>query len=593
MTIELVGWLFVAIALAAFGLIRINPIDIPWHLATARLAEATRRWPTENTFSYTHPDYPLCQQYPVFQKILYSVFEAGGWSALSVLLAVWWVIVVALFSLWGGRGAVDVVGGTPGAPVAPPRVVRLAAFHLPWMFVVFALQPRVPLRPDLLSLTLLAALLLAIDAYRAGRRHAIGFVPLIHWVWVNGHQLFVLSFALQVLFLAHLAACHRERLIRLGADPTDRAVPLLPPLLALAASVGATFLAPLGARTFLVFAHTAGSLSSHRGHVDELRPSWSEPAWAVFLLVALAAGAYALFRDRRRWRLLEAGAWAIGLVLAASAIRGLPYFVLVSAGTLHRSLLRHPATLRLSPFLRAGFRWLSLAMTAGLALALVFHRWVQPPAEIGGVQPGLGRSAGDWPDAAIAAVRSDPPPGRMMNMPWSLANAVIWQWPEQAVFVDPRFESYPRAFLVDAVVSLSNDATLARLLREYRIDWIFAEHCDEGLRARLIALVGGGGWQITYADARTAVLVRVAAATAAYRARHDFSGAQAPGDLVAAPAARRARQRLCYAGLLQALGRKGPARAQVTHALAEAAAAQDAEVDIRARRMAASLAERP
>src|SRR5438552_9401250 len=76
--VERLGWIIVALAFPALGLIKINPVDVPWHLATARLAEATGHWPVRNTFSWTYPDYTIYQQYPVFQATIYAVFKLAG-----------------------------------------------------------------------------------------------------------------------------------------------------------------------------------------------------------------------------------------------------------------------------------------------------------------------------------------------------------------------------------------------------------------------------------------------------------------------------------------------------------------------------------
>ena len=75
---------------------------------------ALGHWPTRNTFSYTFPDHPLFQQYPVFQATLGAVYRRAGWEGLSALGAAGWAAVYLLFVRWAGRA-------------------RLAiALHLPW-----------------------------------------------------------------------------------------------------------------------------------------------------------------------------------------------------------------------------------------------------------------------------------------------------------------------------------------------------------------------------------------------------------------------------------------------------------------------------
>jgi hypothetical protein len=534
--LDWLGWLLIAAALPALGVVKINPVDVPWHLATARLAEATGHWPVRNTFSWTYPDHVLYQQYPVFQTILWQVWKGAGWPGLSLLLAVAWTGVLALFVCWAGG------------------LRRAVPFHLAWALVAFSLQTRTSLRPDALSLTLLPLLLLILDGYRR-RRALIALVPLVHWVWVNGHQLFVLSFAVQGLFLASLLLARRGGA---GVERTD--APIVPVLLALAASAALSFLSPLGTAVTGVFAHTTGSVAHHHGQVQELARLWSDPTWLVIALASALPTALALVRSRRVWQPFEVGLWLLTLAMALVAIRGLVYFTLVNGAVLQRTLLRQPMRVE-RPFLRRVLRAEALALTAVLMTAIVFHRWIRPSRQLGGVQAGLGRSEGDWPDASVAAVKAAPPPGPMMNIPWSFANALIWDWPEQPVFVDPRFEAYPRPFLVQSMAALVDDGALDAQVARHRPGWIFAQHCTAAFRAR-IAHLAARGWRVTHADVQAVVLVPASPGPR-------FVPAQEPVGL--GTGLRRARQRLCYARLLGALGYPDQARAQLVTTRAEAA----------------------
>jgi hypothetical protein len=545
---ELLGWMAIAVMLPLLGLVKIQPADVPWHLATARLAAATGHWPVRNTFSWTFPDYPLYQQYPVFQTIIYAAYRLGGWEALSALCWVGWSAVFALFVRAGGPWQ---------------KALPFAPF---WALVAFSLQTRTALRPDLLSLGLLASYLLIFEAYRR-RRAVVALLPVLHWLWVNGHQLFILSLVVQLLFLGHLLLA---RWGRLGIDGQDADLPVWPVLVTLLASAALSFASPLGPEILHVFAHTSGSFSHHRGQVDELAPVWSDRVWLVIALAITAPTTAALVRSRRRWSPFEVGLWLVGLALAAAAIRGLVYATLLGGVLLQRALSRQPLAWPQSPLLRSYFRWLGLAFGAALTLSVLLHRWLAPPTALYGTQAGLGRSQGDWPDAAIAALKADPPPGPMMNLSWPLANDLIWDWPQLPVFVDPRFEAYPRPFLVEALASRTDDAAVRRLIEAHHPSWILAEHCLGPERDRAVTLVKGGQWQVTYADAQVVALVIRSPRTEAYRASHLFAPAREPAGLVRAPLPRRARQRLCYGRLLAGLGFSEQARAQLDDAHAEA-----------------------
>ena len=183
-------WALIILAGVALALIRVMAVNLPWHLATARLAQATGHWPGVNTFSYTFPDYPVYQQYPAFQAAVWAVFRAASWAGLSVITAVGWMAAFLLIARWGG----------------PFR--QGARFHVLWMFALWALQRRMVLRPDMFSMIAFAAELLALDAFARGRTRALALVPAVHLFWVNSHQLFPLSFVVQALFAGDLLTAH-------------------------------------------------------------------------------------------------------------------------------------------------------------------------------------------------------------------------------------------------------------------------------------------------------------------------------------------------------------------------------------------------
>ncbi len=525
----------VLVALLAFGLTRIACVDVPWHLATARLAFETGHWPTSNTFSYTYPDYPLYQQYPLFQGMLYAAHRLGGWSALSLFLCVSWVVVFLLFLRWAG----------------PLRCA--AALHLPWMVGMVALQRRLVLRPDVLTMVWLACTLLVIDAYRQGRRHWIPALPLIQLAWANSHQLFPLGLVAQALLLAHIAIARRGWL---GADRSDAGLSLTPPAIAFTASLAACLGTPIGTGVLGVLSHTTGSLAQHRHHVQEFAFIWQNPVELALAALCAVPAVWALWRQRRRWVPLEIGIWLLSLALVLSATRGLVFFGPISIAIFQRTWRREgkPVGWMMASTSRSLVRVLAAAATLLVAGTVVYKRWVDPPLILGGTQPGLGRSLGDWPDEGIRFLREAPPPGLMMNMPWSLANATLWFTPELRPFVDPRFESYPRTFLLEAIASYDDDGTLARLIAEYRPSWIFAEHCSDAIRARLGTLMGSGAWALAHADARTVVLVRPTPETEGYLARHRLDALPpAPADLLPRPAALRRQQQECWQRLRAAL----------------------------------------
>lgn len=527
------------LAAVAFGLIRVQAANLPWHLATARTAMETGHWPSVNTFSYTFPSYPTFQQYPAFQAAVWGTFRVGGWAALSVLACAGWVAALLLFVRWAG----------------PLRMG--AALHPFWILGLYALQRRMVLRPDLFTMLALGGQLLALDAYERGRRRAIAAVPALHLFWVNSHQLFPLSLVVQATFLGHLVLLRRFPALRARPDTPPAA--WRPVALALGASALLSLATPLGLRIVEAPRHTAMSLAVFRHTIAEFRPVWEMPLELGLALMTGLPAVFALWRTRRRPHPFDVGLWLLSLALLLAAVRGLMFFGVISVAVFQRCAARAraagaPLVPGLGPPTRSALRTMGFVLTAILAANVVYHRWIRPPLLLGGTQPGLGRAVGGWAEAATAFLRRSPPPGPMLNLGASMGDDVIFWVPGLPVFVDSRFESYPADFLREVVAAGQDDARLEGLLRRFDVRWVALEHFRDDVRARAVHLLRAG-WAPVYVDSGALVLVREGPDTRAYLDAHRIDLARAtPGDLVAAPRALRAQQRAAFARLMRALG---------------------------------------
>jgi hypothetical protein len=551
-------WLAAALVVLtalAFALIRVQAVNLPWHLATARLAHETGHWPARNTFSYTFPDHPVFQQYPVFQGALLAILRLGGWGALSVVTGVGWTLVLLLFVRWAG----------------PWRAG--AVLHAFWMLALYALWRRMMLRPDLFSMLALGLELVSLDAYARGRRAAIAGVPIAHWLWANSHQLFPLSLVVQGLFVLHLLLL-RTRFFKRDAPPPG----LTPVLAALALSVALTFATPLGVEILWAPFRTAKSLALFRDNVAEFQRVWTMPLELGLALLTGLPAAWALWRARRLVDPFDVFMWLLSLALVVAAVRGLMFFGVISIAVFERAAGRCraagvPFVPGLGEPVRRGLAAVGFALTLLLAGNTIYHRWVHAPLTLGGTQPGFGRSVGGWGEAMTAFLRATPPPGHMMNVGAGAGDLVILDAPGLPVFVDSRLESYPIEFLRAVIASDRDDAALGALIERFDVQWILAEHFRDPIRARVVHLLGAG-WAPVYVDSDYVVLVRDTPTNASYLVAHRLDLLRAePADLVAAPLPLRAQQRGRFARLMGALGASARVEEQRWSALAEAGAA--------------------
>ncbi len=554
----LFDWLagtLVVVAALAFAFIRVQAINLPWHLATARLARAMGHWPSRNTFSYTFPDHQVFQQYPAFQGALYAALRLGGWPALSVVCGVGWTAVFLLFVRWAG----------------PWRAG--AALHALWMLALCALWRRMMLRPDLFSMLALGLELVSLDAYSRGRRAGLVGVPLAHVFWVNSHQLWPLSFIVQGLYVAHLGAL-RTRFFR--GEVSRREIPPLAPVLGvIVLSAALTCATPLGLDIWWAPIRTATSLTLFREHVAEFQRVWKLPLELALTLLTGLPAAWALWRTRRLVEPFDVLLWLLSLALVVSAVRGLMFFGVVSVAVFERARERwravdEPFVAGLGSAARRGLSLIGVAFTVLVAGSVVSHRWIHAPLALGGTQPGFGRSVGDWGEEMTAFLRATPPTGHVMNIGPSAGDLLILDAPGIPVFVDSRLESYPVPFLRDVLGADVDDAALGALLTRFQVQWIVAEHFRAPIRARVAHLLDDG-WATVYVDSSYLVLVRDVPENAAYLAAHRIDPRRAePADLVAAPLSLRVQQRGRFARLMGALGADGRVAEQRRAAIAEA-----------------------
>jgi hypothetical protein len=531
------------VGLVALSLVKVGITDTPWHLSTARHAFAHGAWPTQNTFSYTHPDYPLYQQYPLYQALLYLTYVVGGWTGLSLLHCALWVVIIVLGMRWGGSW----------------RCASLLS--LAWLIALLGMQRRMALKPELLTIVFVGLLLLLFDAYRRRRWCALCFV-LVQLLMVNSHQLFPLGLALQGGLLAHVILVRRFG-GRWGISIRDQGLPLWPLVLALVGSVLACFANPLGLEIIRTVGQTAGSLLHHREQVQELAPFYSSP-YVIFVAACAAVLAIAGFWLRRRdWQPFELLLWLLGAVLLMVAIRGIAFFALFSVGILARSLsatLGEPRAAAsraargklLGDFARVGGALLTLTA----CVSLVEVRWFSPPRVLGGIQPGAGMEQGVWPHHATSFLKQNPPPGRMLNLGWYSGNPLIMDlFPAHRVFVDPRFEAYPRPFLSKAIQAQDDISALRELVARYQPTWLVAELRLEGVRRSAAQLIGEGSWAPVFLDPVVLILVRDRPEAAGYLAEHrlDLATFSPPGLLRSDPQLL-AQQQLQLAGLYRELG---------------------------------------
>jgi hypothetical protein len=115
-----------------------------------------------------------------------------------------------------------------------------------------------------------------------------------------------------------------------------------------------------------------------------------------------------------------------------------------------------------------------------------------------GLPPALGALASaETPVAAVAFLKGQPQRAERLFNEMAYGSYLIWELPEQKVFVDPRIELYPLEQWQD-YIQFSGGANIEELLAKYRFD---AALLDKALQPALIEqLREREGWEVVYED---------------------------------------------------------------------------------------------
>jgi len=448
----------------AIGIERLSDNSFFWHLRTGE-AILDSGFPHHDLFSFTAPG-----THWVVQSWLAELLDAGldrtvGAFGIRVLVALTGAAIAVLAYRLALRLARNRV-----------RAALLTALALACLETLWSERPLVL---GVLALVVLLWVVEVPDSW-VGRRPLVA-LPVLLWCWANVHGTFALGFAYLGAHLlgrwldGHRPWAGRERQLLLGT--------------AIAGAV--VFVNPYGA-SLVTFPVALLARSDILRHVVE----WGSPdfhslrgvlyaAWIITFVVVLAR---APGRVARRDLLVSLPF----LVLGLWALRNIALAPLVCLPIAARAVAT-PAPA--GPPTRAGrVGWALAAVLALLLVVITAHAASEPDFTFAG-----------YPAGAMQAVQRDGLLGRRLLTSDADAGYVILRyWPAQRVFIDDRYDMYPRS-VIDAYFTLAEAKPgWAAVLRRYDIQVIVWDRSEP-----LAGLVEESGrWRRVYQDAHRVVLVR-------------------------------------------------------------------------------------
>jgi hypothetical protein len=457
----------VSVALATF---EASDPDLGFHFATGREVLATGRIPTHNVLSYTQPEHPWLVHYWLPATLLELTRRAGGIGAvialkIAVVVAIWWLVLAAARRL----GA---------SPLGAAAATVIAACGAAFRFVE---------RPLLFSdLTLAATLFFLASAHEAARapgssrRVGLSLGGAMVTAAIGCHLHAGALYGLLVLGALAVGALVEPLRARLLRDNGPRGPAGPRAALALAATLaGAVALAgatlalyhPFGLRV-LTIPFLLGSDAYAVDHLVEFRPPWRFPfahAWALWLLLA-ATASLVLARARRT----PAGLLlAVGLfvALALHFVRLGFDLAIVAAPAMAVALTELLARARVD----VRERVVPVALAA-LAIVAPVDRWQA-------FSPRLAYSPRTFPVPLFEAARA-----HGLTGPAYVSDGWAGPWlglyyPEERAFFDPRLEAYDPEFVQGVYQHVRYAAPgWDALLDRYGVERVILRYTSDGER---------------------------------------------------------------------------------------------------------------
>lgn len=486
-------WLFAALILIGLRplLTAIPPNDFWWHMATGRMILDTGTIPQVDSFSYTQAGETFFNQSWLSQVLIYGLYSLGGAPLLLivqsiVLAATYWLILQ--ICLWYTNNV-------------KLSVSLLLLTTLPLSFDNWII------RPQSYTFLLFAAFLAILTAYRLGRFNRLWMLPILMLLWVNLHGSFVLggvligaTFVCEWLkqFVAGLRKSMRPN------EPPNESyqAPLKPLFITGVVSALALLINPRG---FGVLGYVSNLLSS--SSVTTLVTEWAPPTiretngliFFLFLFLCIAVLAYA----RRAPDFTDMLLAAMFLWLALGAVRNIVWFGMIATPLLASqiaSFFPQSNKLRKGPAGQAAINWALVGVLS--LLYLLALPWVKSNLDL---PPALGALYTEaTPIEAVACMQEQPERPERLFHEMGYGSYLIWQTPEQKVFIDPRIELYPFSQWAD-YINLSAGNNVDELIEKYQFDGMLL---DTTSQARLIeALETNSNWRIVCSNKQSVYML--------------------------------------------------------------------------------------
>lgn len=451
---------------------RFDDPDMWWHLKMGEIIWTTHSIPTTDIFSYTTDHHPYTAHEWLSQVLIYGAYKFGGYSGLMLWLCFFtFALLIAgyvLCWLYSENAKTAFVG----------------ALTI-WLFATVGFA----VRPQMIGYLLLVVELLLIQQGRTqNARWFLGLPPLFA-VWVNCHGSFFLGLlVVAICFASSFLEFQKGLLVSRRSDLRIRRMFGL----AIALSIGALFINPIGLKQILYPVNAFVHLPINLNQVDEWRPLQLTDGRGVAFLAVMACILLLLLLRKEKLFVHELLLLFLAIWLAAGHRRMLFPFGILIAPIFSRLLSgtwEKYNAMQDRPWPNA------LLMTVSLLIALRAFPTHQD----------LARQVEESSPVKAVEFMTSHLSGRMLNE-YAYGGYLIWAAPQYPVFVDGRGDVFEQTGVLG---EFERWATLQSaphiLLDTYHIDF-----CLLSRRSPMVFVLQlMPNWKSAYSDENSVIFMRI------------------------------------------------------------------------------------
>jgi hypothetical protein len=457
---------------------RFDDPDMWWHLRAGQIIWTTHTIPTTDLFSFTAIHHTWIPHEWLSQTLIFAAYHWAGFTGLMLWLCLFvsaiFIAGYILCSLYSGNSKVSFLGAL--------------------IIFIFA-TVGISIRPQVIGYLLLILELLCIHLGRSRTPRWFWLLPPLFALWINCHGSFFLGIVVACLFLfSSYVQFQWGSLTAERWNPSRRRTFLI----ALALSVAALFLNPIGIKQILLPLDFLLHQNINLGIVQEWQPLVLSSQRGILFMVVLGCCFLLAIIRKSELRFDELLLLALGAWMAGSHDRMLFVFGILAAPILSRMCATswegyNPAADRIWPN----------AMLIGLALLVSVLAF--PSAKNLAAQ-----AEKNSPVQAVEFIKANHLSGPMMN-DYAYGGYLIWAMPEHPVFIDGRAEVYEWAGVLGQFRDwLSLQSNPNTLLDQYNIQF-----CLLTPNAPMAHVLPSMHWKTIYSDSNAVIFIRPAAAKAA------------------------------------------------------------------------------